>query len=77
MSRGCGDKAAAFTEVTASAAAQRTDFIVNTAISLKTTITMAEKTNIPSYYNTLNIFSMAVGSTSCGDVGEMSSAKVV
>jgi len=45
MSLGCGDKAAAFTEVTASAAAQRTDFIVNTAISLDRTITMALKPN--------------------------------
>ena len=44
MSLGCGDRAAAFTEVTASAAAQRTDFIVNTAmIPLNKTITMAKK----------------------------------
>lgn len=52
MSLGCGDKAAAFTEVTAIAAAQRTDFIVNTAmITLKKTITMAKKknhTNLPT-----------------------------
>lgn len=55
MSLGCGVKAAAFTEVTASAAAQRTDFIVNTAMILKTTITMAQnQTYQPT--NTLNIF---------------------
>jgi len=45
ISLGCGVKAAAFTDVTASAAAQRTDFIVNTAMILKTTIAMAKKTN--------------------------------
>ena len=50
MSLGCGVKAAAFTDVTASAAAQRTDFIVNTAMILKTTITMAQKPNIPTYH---------------------------
>lgn len=69
MSLGCGVKAAAFTEVTASAAAQRTDFIVNTAMILNTTITMAQKQTCQPTI-TLNIFPMAVGSTSCGDVGE-------
>ena len=80
MSLGCGDKAAAFTEVTASAAAQRTDFIVNTAISLKTTITMAKRTshtNLPT--NTaqyiLNGRRLHLGDLVRG-CGGMSSAKV-
>ena len=50
ISLGCGVKAAAFTDVTASAAAQRTDFIVNTAMILNTTITMAKNkhTSLPT-----------------------------
>jgi hypothetical protein len=37
MSLGCGVNAAAFTDMTASAAAQRIDFIVNTGIFVETT----------------------------------------
>ena len=73
MSRGCGDKAAAFTEVTASAAAQRSDFIVNTAIFLKT---MAE-TNIPSYYQHAQYILNGRRLHLVRGCGGMSSAKVV
>lgn len=77
MSRGCGDKAAAFTEVTASAAAQRTDFIVNTAIFLKTTITMAKKTNIPTSYRYAQYILNGRRLHLVRGCGGMSSAKVV
>ena len=56
MSRGCGDNAAAFTDVTASAAAQKIDFIVNTAIVAELTISIAKQIyhNLPTcsiYFN--------------------------
>jgi hypothetical protein len=67
MSRGCGDNAAALAEVTASAVAQRIDFIVNIAIVDRVTVKLTQE-NIPTYQYPQYI-PMAVGSTSCGDVG--------
>ena len=56
ISLGCGVKAAAFTDVTASAAAQRTDFIVNTAMISNTTIAMAKKKHINLPTNTAQLY---------------------
>jgi hypothetical protein len=77
ISLGCGVKAAAFTDVTASAAAQRTDFIVTTAMIYKTTIAMAKKQIIPTYLPTqLNYIVNGRRLHLVRGCGGMSSAKV-
>lgn len=75
MSRGCGDNAAAFTDVTASAAAQKNDFIVNTAMVAGLIISIAKQIyiNLPTcslYFNGRRLHLVR----GCGG---MSSAKVV
>lgn len=77
MSRGCGANAAAFAEVTASAAAQNIDFIVDATIFVELSISMAEQIlfYLPTrsiYLNgrRLHLVNLVRG------CGEMSSAKV-
>ena len=75
MSLGCGDKAAAFTEVTASAAAQNIDFIVNTAIVYKVT-GLTAKQIYQSTLPTRSIYSNGRRLHLVRGCGGMSSAKM-
>jgi hypothetical protein len=80
MSRGCGVKAAALAEVTAIAAAQTIDLIVNATMMCETEACRIGKnkpqhqrpaTAVNIYISALHVsptLSMAIGSTWCGDV---------
>jgi hypothetical protein len=79
MSRGCGVKAAAFAEVTATAAAQAIDLIVNATMMCEAGMCRIDKSEhqpddlqLPTIYISPLYLSptssMAIGSTWCGDV---------
>jgi hypothetical protein len=79
MSRGCGVKAAAFAEVTATAAAQAIDLIVNATMMCEAGRCRIDKSKhqpddlqLPTIYISplyqSSTSSMAIGSTWCGDV---------
>jgi hypothetical protein len=75
MSFGCGARAAALIEVTARAAAQIIDFIVNAAISVKQPLLIARRTSL-SYIPTGIIYLNGHRLHLVRGCGEMSSAKV-